>query len=193
MSIRLFLVVSSLVFVFSFRPTFVQAHSVAQPTTLTSTDVQRALQLARWLWSQSPQKKPFLHRDMPLLNLEQWLITAAVLERTTVYKSLLKKARQLGYKAIDSELLHQWQHQWRKVLLAADAMRWKVTPTHRAGLLQQLTALPKKRTQTQTLQRRAWLYKLTLSNVSVAHKNAVRPFLSKLNRFFAQLWLPASK
>ena len=192
MTIRLLLFLGSFLLCLSWKPLPTQARSVNPTPPFTTAEAQRALTLARWLWAQAPQQKPFLHKDMPLLNLERWLVVAAALERTKVYKRFLHKARQLGYKAIETQLLSRWQRQWRRLLLAADAERWNVSPGKAATLSRKLKALPKKLSNQQKRQQQAWLYLLSLSRVPAKHKQAIQPVKAKLTQFFHQLWLPVT-
>jgi hypothetical protein len=192
MCLRFFFVFHVWLVLFCSNSPLVQARSIDPTPPFTTVEAKRALKLARWLWSQAPQQKPFLHRDMPLLNLERWLVVAAALDREVVYKNFLSKARQLGYKAPKTQLLSRWQRQWRRLLLAADAKRWKMSAGKSAALSKRLKALSGKLTIRQKRQQRAWLYLLSLSQVPAKHRKAIQPVQAKLTHFLHQLWLPAT-
>ncbi|TNE44542.1 MAG: hypothetical protein EP343_30135 [Deltaproteobacteria bacterium] len=161
----------------------------APPPPLQASQVLRAVKVAHWLYQRNPPRRPFLSKGMPLLLLSRWLPAMARVGQRSTLQALHKAAPKLGYSKNTPQMYTLWHQEWQRVLLALDAHRWNVQPSHHNMLQKQLRALPtKKLTPYQKRFRAALRYKLRLSQVSRNDQKAVVAQKRVLLQFLKPIW-----
>lgn len=168
----------------------VQAHSTSYFTPLTSPKVLRALKVAEWMLQHSQYKKPFLPKGMPLLVLSHWLPGLAKMGDRASLKALQAKASFFGYDADKPIIFQRWSKEWYQLLLAYDALQWKLTKKNAPIILQQLSLLPSFiLSQGDQRYKAALKYKLRLCYITQKDRKAVAAHQGRIKAFLKKIWI----
>ena len=155
---------------------------------LTTKRVIRALKVAEWIVQQKKQTS-FLPKGVPLLLLSYVLPSMARVGSSQQLKAFEKVAVGFGYPKVEGMVFSKWSQDWSLIMLTYDAKRWGITSKSEPVLLKKLAALPKKNlNQTQTLTKKAIVYKLRLCRVRKQDRTAVLSQEKALLTFLKKIW-----
>lgn len=170
-------------------PTVSFSKSPVRNKPLTHQKVQRSLKLAHWLLQRSVKRRVFLPRVVPLLVLEELLPAMSKIDDQSVFQALVRLAPSLGYKT--QHFYSLWIQEWRRVVLAYDAIRWKMTKKRCAENQKNYKAWKEKaKKKNDGPIRTALLYKMRMCHVSRSDRQAIHVHKKALKAFFERIWAP---